>query len=356
MPYAINDAVRTLILIALLGAPLAPSALAADPVLLGLADPDVNFVVGVDVRGLSQSSLVQQALASAQSGKPEIGALLGAMGSNPLEKLEEILIVGHVETGEGDAQGLVLARGDFSDPAILAAVCSEGCDTVDYKGFQLHQTALRDEPGGFVTLDDHYAVLGSPDEVRRVLDRRSSGQSSNLAAALSGWAPSLRGHQLWLSARGPFEAPAAAGPPALGAAAESLEAFSLGLTMGADVELALELRAVDAAKAKELYDMAQGLLLLASAGQEQNPEAAELLRSLNLAHAGSSITASLRVPEASFAQAVSSGMASQTATSSATSDAAPTRPAQPKPREGVIRIYGLEDDAVEFESQQNQAP
>lgn len=343
-------------LFALLCAALVPAGAAgADPGLLSLADPNVNFVVGIDVRQLAQSALVQELLTKAKSEKPELNALLAAAG-NPIEKLEEILIVGQVESAGQDAKGLVLARGNFSDPAILAAICHEGCETVNYQGFEMHQTALNDEPGSFVQLDDNYAALGTPAEVRGVVDRRSRGEMSSLGAKIQNWASGLGRHQLWLAARGPFEAPSADGPPALGAAAESLEAFSLGLSMGADVEFGLELRAVDSAKAQQLYEMAQGLLLLASAGQQQNPEAAELLRSLSLEHNGSSVVASLRVPEERLAQAIRSGVTAQSEVAHSSSGAVAPHSSPPQPKQGVIRVYGLEEEAVEFKSGQNATP
>ena len=83
--------------------------------------------------------------------------------------------------------------------------------------------------------------------------------------------------------------------------------------------------------------------------------AAELLRSLSLDHNGSSVVASLRVPEATLAQALRSAT-DQAEIAHSSGEAVLQRSSPPKPKQGVIRVYGLEEEAVEFKSGQNATP
>ncbi len=351
-----TNSIRAAVAVAVLTCLGPPARAAADPTLLALADPDVNFVVGIDVRGLAASPLIRKMLAEGEKKKPELSMLFEALGANPAEKLEEILIVGRADPGDDAREGLILARGDFSDPALVAALCQNGCETSDYRGFQLHRTVVDGEPGAFVKLDDRYAALGKPDQVRGVVDRRAASASSSLAGDLQGWGSDLSGNQLWLAARGPFEVPAAGAPPGLAAAAEGVEAVAFGLTVSGDAELSLAVRAQNAGKAQQLHDLAQGLLLIVAAGADSNPETVKVLRGLSMEVRGDSVLASLHVPEASLAQAFH---ATQTASSQPSKSAGAAPPAasrEPKQKQGVIRVYGLEDEPVEFKDGGNSAP
>ncbi len=70
---------------------LAVCATAADPALLNLARPDVNFVMGINVSQIASSPRVTTALAEARRSKPEVEQLFQILGPNPLSNLEEIV-------------------------------------------------------------------------------------------------------------------------------------------------------------------------------------------------------------------------------------------------------------------------
>lgn len=356
MNHLARSLVRSFAPIALPAALLASGPLfAADPVLMGLARDQANFAMGIDVRSISTSPLVQSMMQEAGKEKPELGAMMALLGPSLFEKIEEILIVGEMRPGETKPAGLVLARGDFSDDSILTMLCAQGCTNVDHAGFTLHQTTLQDQPGSFVKINDRYAALGPDEQVRELVDRRRAGSPSGFASTLEGWAHNMGGHQLWIAAKGPFEVPESAGQSPFAAdALGNLDSVGLGLTLAQDFALGLEVRSTSEDEARKLYDMAQGLLMMATAGAGDDPQAAQFLQRLNLGHAGRNLTATLRVPADELRQAMASRM-SQSGSGVAPAVSAGPAPEPDKPRQGVIRIHGLEDDAVEVESQPNGA-
>jgi hypothetical protein len=145
-------------------------------------------------------------------------------------------------------------------------------------------------------------------------------------------------------------------------AASKLEGFGLGLLVGNDVSLALELESASTKDATELYEMAQGLLAMARMGQQQEqatagPGAFDLLESLKLTNAGRVVSASLKIPQRELNRqlrakleekheasepALEAGLHPESAPRSAARVAPRSRPSN------SIRVYGLEPRAVEY--------
>jgi hypothetical protein len=195
--------------------------------------------------------------------------------------------------------------------------------------------------------------VGSPDQVRGVVDRRASGGESALAAQVHGWTSNAERHQVWVAAKGPFEMPHTGDDPMGLSGIANLDAFGMGLTLGEVLEVGLELRSMSAAEAAQLHQSLQGLLMMMSMSPQQDPDTAELLRGLTIGQSAQTVNASLRVPgyllkrmAEKRARQVSDGTA-------AAWQMEPSRPA-PRPRQqrqGVIRIEGLDNGPVVVESQ-----
>jgi hypothetical protein len=343
---------------------------AVDPGLMDLVGPDANFVLGIRVAAIADSPLIQEALTKAQQTSPDFGGMMGALGPNPLEGLEEVLLLGRMDGGKDvAADGLLIARGDFSGGRILDALCAQGCKREAYAGFTLHHAEHEGEQGTFVKLDDNYAVAGKADSVKALLRRRSDGRKPALSAALTGWARDLSKHHLWLAAKGPFEAPSSdAGGPPIGQMTENIESVGLGVTLADDVLIGLSVESDTEQHADELFGLTQGLLMMFSASQSEgdggpNP-AAGLLDKLQLRREARRVIADLRVPREQIESSIRSGFepsgdetpraestAAGAAAASATSPAQAPAPAAKPRSKGPIRIYGLGDEPIEVSSE-----
>lgn len=331
---------------------LAPTSSAADPTMLNMAAPGSNFVVGIDVQALASSPLAQEALLKAQHENPDWQSKLEAFGPNPLSRIAEVLIVGDMQSAKDDSEGLVLVRGDFTDQSWISEICKAGCTTNEYKGFTMQGMDSADKPGAFVQLDSQYVALGPPSQVRGVIDRRVSGFSSRFAAESNTWTTTTTGHQFWIAAKGPFDMPEASAAPMGMNTLGNLDAFGMGLTLGTDLNMAMELRSLSNAESVTLYQTLQGLLMMFSASAEQDPDAAEFFRNLKVEQGAETVTASLRLP-GHVLQRMAANKLSGTGTAAVSSMDAPSpAPVQrQRPRSGVIRINGLEGGPVEVQSQ-----
>ena len=332
---------------------------AADPNLVGLARADVNLMVGIQLSEMVNSPLVQTALSETKKSSPEVGAFLELMGANPFQYLEEVLITGRLDSGSVNNEPkdvVIFARGNFKDGAFAGMLCGAACNGEPYGGHRIFPAKGSGEPRHFVALDGRYGALGELADVREVIDRYSAQTRSVFADSLRQSIERLSDHHIWISARGPFSSPTggdAAGTPNIASnLASKVEAFGLGVSLGSDIRLALEVASPTEADAKQLFDTVQGFLALMKAG-EQKPEITELLNNLTFVHHGRVLEASLRIPESEVLKQIQEQAATrrqQAAASPTVTSQEPPRPARPPRRKGGIRIYGLEQDPVEFPS------
>lgn len=327
---------------------------AVDPELLSLADPASNFVIGIDVRALAASPLAQEALVKAQTEGSTWGQAMGALGPNPLSRVHEVIISGDEGAARDQRKGLVVVRGDFAGDDWISVVCGTGCEKEAYQGQTLYSPPSSEGPGAFVRLDPNYVAWGTPDQVRAVVDRKESGTESPLAGRVQGWSSSAGRHHVWVAAKGPFQTPKAAGPAGnmIGMSGiANLDAFGMGLTLGEDLEVGIEMRSLSAAESQTLHQTIQGLMLMMSMTAQQDPDVAALLQGLTLNQSEQTINASLRVPGYLLKR-----MAEKGSKRAAFNEPAPGRQIQPvppqsQPRQGVIRIQGLENGPIVVDSE-----
>ncbi len=329
----------------------------ADPNLVGLARADVNLMVGIQFSEMANSRLVQSALDATKNSSQEVGALFELMGANPFQYLDEVLITGRLDSGSANSEPknvVILARGNFEDGVFADMLCGTACNGEPYGGHQIFPAKGSGEPRHFVALDSRYGALGELAGVREVVDRYSTQTRSVFADSLRQSVERLSDHHIWISAQGPFNLPTGgdtAGTPDIASnLASKVDAFGLGVSLGSDVRLALEVASPTEADAKQLFDTAQGFLALVKAG-EQKPETTELLNNLTFVHDGRVLEASLRIPESEVLKQIQQQAAQRRQQAAAPQQPPrPVRPTRPPRREGGIRIYGLERDPVEFPS------
>ena len=95
----------------------------------------------------------------------------------------------------------------------------------------------------------------------------------------------LSQHHIWLTANGPFGdslgGDMVAGGVMLPGATDKLNGLGLGITVGRDIDFAIQLESHSPQDAKQLYDMMNGLLALAKAS-DTDADTKALLNSLRL--------------------------------------------------------------------------
>ena len=349
-------------------------ALAADPALLNLARPDVNFLVGINVSQIASSPRVARALAEARQSKPEVEQLFQMLGPDPFRNLEEIVVSARIDPSGQNSEPenlLVAVRGSFGSDTFMNLICTNGCEPEEYREREiLRFQAKNTGEAGYVTfLDARYAAFGKLEDVRGAIDRSAMETESVFSASLQSSVQNLSQHHIWLAANGPFGdslGDAAAGGMVPPGTAQKINGLGLGISVGRDIDLAIELDSHSPEDAKQIYDMVNGLLALMKAGDSADADTKALLDSLQLTQSGASLSASLSIPEAliekQMAQnsALAQGGASPapTGTAPAVALASPSAPrvssgrsTRPR-RSGGIRIYGLKDEPVEFPTQQ----
>jgi hypothetical protein len=114
----------------------------------------------------------------------------------------------------------------------------------------------------------------------------------------------------------------------------------------------IEMRSLSAAESQTLHQTLQGLLLMVSMSAQQDPDVAALLQGLTIGQSAETVNASLRVPGALLKRMADKRARQASGTAAAWETQPAPRPSLP--RQGVIRIEGLDNGPVVVESQPQQ--
>jgi hypothetical protein len=340
---------------------------AADPELIRMAKSDANFMLGVHLREIAASPLVQTLLDEALASKPEWGAVLASAGPNPLAGFDEVLIAANIDarSPQEPKDALILLRGSLDLKRLEEVFCSSGCDREQYRGLEMIKLERKDAdtPGYLVLLDGQYAALGERPAVLGAIDRYRKGTPAELSPAMQSWVDRLGRYHFWIAAKGPFNTPdnAEAGPASMVAgAASKMEGFGLGLLLQNDVSLSVELESVSDQDAKQLYETVQGLLALGRMSRQQEqaqaePGAFDLLENLKLTNAGRVVSASLTIPQKELTRQLRAKFEERQQADAAVAAELHAENPQPVARPSArrhpsnsIRVYGLKSRAVEY--------
>ena len=162
-------------------------------------------------------------------------------------------------------------------------------------------------------------------------------------------------YQFWLAAKGPFDGlNQQEGNNIAANAARKIDGFGMGLSIGRDLEVSLELMARTPEDALQLYQTAQGFVALMKAGNA-DPEAKKMLDNLRLNNDGKVLGAWFRIPEEEILAQIARQRAKAEAQSrptvqresAASPAAAPTPAPPPRRRTGGIRIFGASEEPIE---------
>jgi hypothetical protein len=330
---------------------------AADPRLLNLARPDVNFLVGIQVAKVAHSPIVQKALEKATESPEDWMGLLRQMGPNPLADIEEVLIAGRVEPNASKEDvgkdALLLVRGWFEDGSLVQALCAAGCQTEPHRDFEIIRVEKQNakDPGYFVVFDGQYAAAGDRDAVLGAIDRWTKETQSIFKPQMQSSIDRLSSQHIWIAARGPFQQADLEAEVPMAAAFSKVSGFGLGFTLDDDVSLQLEVESLTEQDAAQLYGMAQGLLALATAqGQQQSEsQAFNPFQALQLRQDSRFLRATLKIPQSELTKQIETQVAEahrQEQAEKTRSQGMVSR--KSAPRHSSIRVYGLESKPVEY--------
>jgi hypothetical protein len=328
------------------------TARANDPALLRMADASSNFLVSVNLASIRAWPRAAAAFEQGKRSNPQWDQLVQALGVDPLELVDEVIIAGRVDNPGAKTSAdnaALLLKGRFDVTRLTELICRQGCspETVGaHTLLRLPEGSSKDgAPGGMVFFDSSYAALGKLDTVRRAAKNYSSGAGPQLNAAMAGWVNNLANYDVWIASSGPFGPMSGAGAEAMdpmaAGAMSKIAAFGLGIGVSDDVDLALQVLSNNESEASQLREMAQGLIALATLNADpRQPGMSEFLKRIQLSQQGNLVLASMSVPQDDIERAM------RQAESSAASGAAEAMSGQPSSaepaREGGIIIVGGE--------------
>jgi hypothetical protein len=346
-----------------------------------LADPNARILIGVDVRSLKESPIVQAAAQSAgDSWKQQIqNRNFGNFHMPGMELLHDIDRVFISSAGEktpvrpatvsaakpasasGNPSFLAVIEGSF--PAAHYQALLNGPKRT-YRGIAVYKMSKTGE-AAIAVVDEHTIVIGDEKSVFGALDRRGRGMQpqSEAMARASALASS---NDIWIvvkdAASAFADAPATTGPAAMAAQlASQIDGLEIGTSLHDGFKTDLTL----VAKTEAVAQMFAGLLstqLQAAAARPDHPQAAEMVRKINITSDGARLHVNLSLTKEEFEQQLqyaaaprnnpsfSGPVRAEGLTNSAAAASAPSGPAAPAPPPGPrkIRIVGLDEGVREI--------
>jgi hypothetical protein len=288
----------------------AASAWAADPALLALVPAEAKVIVGVDVSRTTGSPLGQFFLSQMKQDDPDFARFITTTGFDPRRDVRELLFASDNQTRKN--HGLVLARGVFNGPQILAAVKAENGGTItSYSGVDV----LAPKPGALLAfVDGSIAIAGEEALVKVALDRRKGGPALPEATRATINQLGTR-HDAWLFSTAPPARFADAVPDKQAGnaikmgAMEAIEQATVGLKLGAVVEVAGEALTRSEKDATALTDVVRFLTGMLQLNRDKPGAAkfASILETLQLTTEGKAMRFTLSVPEADLEELLKSG-------------------------------------------------
>ena len=178
---------------------LAVAAPAADPQLLRLVMPDARIVSGVDVARVKTSALGNFFLSQLPASDSGFQQFVGMTGFDPRRDIHEVLLA---SADPRQKSGLMLVRGTFDGPRIIALFKSNGGTPINYNGVDIisHSGKKQGFSEAVAFLDSSIAVAGDLDSVKAAIDRRKTSATlnpvlaakvANLSGSQDAWGVSL---------------------------------------------------------------------------------------------------------------------------------------------------------------------
>jgi hypothetical protein len=264
---------------------------AADPSLVNLVMPDAKVLAGMDVERAKTTPFGQYVLTTFAQEDGKLARFIEATGFDPRRDIREILVAA---TGT-DRSALLRVKGRF-DPVRLQQVLERlGGLKTEHQGVTLVMSKRGNE--ALAILDEETVIGGHPDAVRAAVDRRSQGsilspalavKVNQLSTSQDAWVVADDVSQLTkaVNTEGPIDAEAI----------RKVQQASAGVKFGATVQVTAEAVAETTQDASALADVAR-LLAQIALMRNKNPEAAAVLRSLNVTASERTVNLTVSIPQ-----------------------------------------------------------
>lgn len=293
--------IRTFLAVAVLGV----SALAAEAPLVNLVPSDAKAIGGVNVARTLSSPLGQYILNQMRQDDPGFRQMVEETGFDPRRDLRDVVFASTSTTGKHN--GLVLARGVFNGPQILAAAQKKGGTLTSYNGVQM-LLSPKGEVG--VAITDGSLVIAGPEAlVKAAIDRRAAGAAITALARKATEFDSK--YDAWFVANGvvmpsPNVRPnSPMAPPA--AALSAIQESSAGVEFGSVVRITGEAITRSDKDAQALVDVFRFVMSMAQLNRDNNPDFQRfesVMNSVNVSAQSNTVKFSAAIPEADLEQII----------------------------------------------------
>ncbi|HYO84651.1 MAG TPA: hypothetical protein VES20_24830 [Bryobacteraceae bacterium] len=289
----------------------ASAALAANGPLLTFIPPDAKVVGGIHVDRTLSSAFGRFVISQMNDSSSDFNRFIEATGFDPRRDLRE-MVFASADTSR--KSGVVIARGVFNGPQIVAYARSHGGTVSSYNGVEI--VSAKDGRQTVAIFDGDTAVAGDDRFVRYAIDQRNATAAAT--APLFAKAANLRSrYDGWVIAAGIFTPgiPGARTPVPPAAVMQGIEETSGGVEFGTVVRVTGEAITRSDKDAQALVDVMRFVIGMAQGAASSNPEAKllePLFTNLNLRAEASVVKLSLSIPEADLEQLMKSTRGART--------------------------------------------
>jgi hypothetical protein len=208
-----------------------------------------------------------------------------------------------VPGADGKTQGLVIARGRFSDVKIEALMRENGAEVADYGGKRIiahHNPSGQGDEISLTFLEPGLIAVGSDQMVKAAIDLQKDGQNITGNAELMDLLRSLDRGNAWAIGRPDALASDGRLPERLVAQIPSIGWFAASGHVDSDVRGVIRVDARDDEAANNLRDVVRGFLALAKLQAGARPELQTVIQSLELGGQGKTVSVSFTIPGSVF--------------------------------------------------------
>lgn len=275
--------------------PIGLLAATPEPALWQFIHPDAKLLMGIDLLKAKNSPTGRMLAKQFQSAA---GAQVS--GTEFLDMADRIL-ASSPGAEQGERPAMVVAVEGRMDRARLKKMLAEGTAVERYRGVDLLVPPKRKNTDLLMAIvSDKIGLMGDRASIERALDSSATRSENQLFARAQELAA---GNEIWLVST---VSPAAAagdmlpGPKQM-EDVDSME-FGLNLQQGLGLNLVLGMKSEESAQS--LAAMAQAFTVLASQNAKQNPQAAQLAKSLKIQSDKSNVRVTMQVTMAQLERSV----------------------------------------------------
>ncbi|HEV2200430.1 MAG TPA: hypothetical protein VGR73_11475 [Bryobacteraceae bacterium] len=357
---------------------------------LDLAQPDAKILIGVDVRGLRNSSLADSLPAETRSQMQAPMAMFHVPGIELLDDIDSVFLssTGDLSaaskpgTPKAGTVGAALATPQKTSAPFLLALLGTFPDEhvrpllkgphPSYKGINVYRGTGAD-PTSIAILDEHTVLMGDDKSIYRAIDRKTTGAPAE--GPLIARARELSAsNDIWIVARDASGNLQKASGPAAAFAAE-IEGLDLGLAVHEGFNLDISLATKTEMGAQSLAQLLTAQMQIAVGSKMDAAKAADFWRKVKVGADGKRMHVQVALTKEELQENIrlmqQQRAAAQTSVASSAAPAAvrittpggttPITVSQPPaisqpagpPKPRSIKIYGLDDGIHEIKLDQN---